>query len=81
MIKNLLHHRFRVMRNTLRNIVEDIANEEYKARRVEGAFNDSYTLHRSKGVDEGIVTIEDYLNKYVKRHILNLMKELVKNGD
>ena len=83
MIKNLSHHRFRVMRNTLKDIVEDIANKEYEARRVEGAFNDGYTLHRnrSKGVDEGIVTIEDYLNKYVKRHILKLMKKLVKNGD
>ena len=81
MIKNLSHHRYGVMRNTLKNIVENIANEEYKARRVEGAFNDGYTFHKSKGVDEGIVTIEDYLNKYVKRHILKLMKKLVKNGD
>ena len=81
MIKNLSYHRFSVMRNRLKDIVENIADEEYKARRVEGAFNDGYTLHKSKGVDEGIVTIEDYLNKYVKRHILKLMKKLVKNGD
>ena len=80
MIKNL-SYRFRVMRNRLKEAVENIANEEYKARRVEGAFNDGYTLHRSKGVHEGIVTIEDYLYKYVKRHILKLMKKLVKNGD
>ena len=66
------------MRNTLKDIVEDIANEEYKARRAEGAFNDGYTLHRSKGVDEGIVTIEDYLYKYVKRHILKLMTKVSK---
>ena len=56
-------------------------NVEYKARKVECAFNDGYTLHRSKGVEEGIVKIEDYLNKYVKRHVLKLMKKLVKNGD
>ena len=83
MINNISHHRFGIMKNKLKDIVEDIANEKYKAIKISGSFHDGYVLHRSKGVDieKGVVTIEDYLNKKVKRHILKLMKDSVKTGD
>ena len=83
MIKNISHHRFGIMKNKLKDIVEDIANEEHKAIKIADSFDDGYVLHRSKGVhiEKGVVTIEEYLNKKVKRHILKLMTDLVKTGD
>ena len=80
MINNISHHRFGIMKNKLKDIVEDIANEKYKAIKISGSFDDGYVLHRSKGVDieKGVVTIEDYLNKKVKRHILKLTRS--RNG-
>ena len=81
--QNIAKHRvFNVRGSTMKNLIEDIANEEFKPKSIEGAFNGNYMRFRSEGIKESedLVTIEQYLHK-VKRHVLNRMKDIVKTGN
>ena len=76
---NLARHL--VKRDTMKDIVEDIASAEFKALEVEGAIDGNFRRFRSEGVKDGeILTIEEYLQK-VRRHVLKVMRGLVKSGD
>jgi len=77
--QNIARHRVFGRRNAMRNIVEDIAGEEYKAVEKEGAFNGNFRRFKSKGVEGMIVNIEEYLQK-TRSHVLKIMRGLVKNG-
>ena len=73
---NIATHRTR----GLRGIMEDIVGEEYKAREEQGAFGGNFRKFRSKGVDEGkTMTIDEYLAK-TRRHIIKVMKDLIRSG-
>ena len=79
--ENIARHRVHRKQKTMKDIVEDIANQEFKPQRIEGAFDGNYLRFRSEGVEEDrIVTIEEYLQK-VRRHVSKQMKELVKTGE
>ena len=75
---NLAHHLTK--RSVMKNIVEDIAGEKFKAEEEEGSFNGNFRRFRSKGIEGEIVTIEEYLQK-TRRHVLKIMKGLVKGGE
>ena len=70
MTQNLARHRILGRHRTMKDIIEDIANEEYKPQEIKGAFKRNFMRFRSKGIEEEkIVSIEQYLQR-VKRHVL-----------
>ena len=66
----------------MRDIIEDVANEELKPYNIEGAFNGNFIRFRSEGIEEDkpLVTIEQYLQK-TRRHVLKKWKDLIKSRD
>ena len=79
--QNIARHRVFGRRNALRDVLEDVANEEFKPVSIEGAFEGNFIRFRSEGVEEDkpLVPI-DYLKK-VKRHVLKNLSDAVKAGD
>ena len=80
--QNIARHRVFGRRNALKDVLEDVANEEFKPVSIEGAFEGNFICFRSEGVEEGkpLVSIDQYLKK-VKRHVLKNLSDVVKTGD
>ena len=80
--QNIARHRVFGRRNALKNILEDVVNEEFKPVSIDGAFEGNFIRFRSEGIEEdkSLVSIEQYLKK-VKRHVLKNLSDVVKTGD
>ena len=80
--RNIVRHCVFGRRNALKNILEDVANEEFKPVSIDGAFEGNFIRFRSEGVEEDkpLVSIEQYMKK-VKRHVLKNLSDVVKTGD
>ena len=49
--QNIARHRVFGRRNALRDVLEDVANEEFKPVSIEGAFEGNFIRFRSEGVE------------------------------
>ena len=80
--QNIVRHRVFGRRNALKDVLEDVVNEEFKPVSIEGAFEGNFIRFRSEGVEEDkpLVSIEQYMKK-VKRHVLKNLSDVVKTGD
>ena len=81
-MQNIARHRVFGRRNALKNILEDVVNEEFKPVSIDGAFEGNFIRFRSEGFgeDKPLVSIEQYLKK-VRRHVLKNLSDVVKTGD
>ena len=64
-VQNIARHRIFGRRNALKNILEDVVNEEFKPVSIDGAFEGNFIRFRSEGIgeDKPLVSIEQYLER------------------